>query len=97
MFQLLIRSAAVSSTLICVAILVNSWEGWAASQNAQRWVAAILFQLELTRRQVLGHAEDEHMCSALVHMCGEVRFHLLWRVCVYSWLRHLVSLVPSQT
>jgi hypothetical protein len=22
--------------------------------------------------KVAGHAEDEHMCSALVHMCGEV-------------------------
>jgi hypothetical protein len=22
--------------------------------------------------QVVGHDEDDHMCSALVHMCGEV-------------------------
>jgi hypothetical protein len=42
--------------------------------------------------QVLEHAEDEHMCSALVHMCGEVRFHLLWRVCVRSWLRQPCAL-----
>ena len=26
----------------------------------------------LTRSQVVGHVEDEHMCSALVHMCGKV-------------------------
>jgi hypothetical protein len=31
----------------------------------------------LTYSQVNGHDEDEddHMCSALVHMCGEVRIH----------------------
>ena len=47
---------------------------------AQRWVHANSFQLELMYRQPLEHAEDEHLCSALVHMCGEVRFHLLWPV-----------------
>ncbi len=25
--------------------------------------------------QVAGHVEDEHMCSARVHMCGMVRVH----------------------
>jgi hypothetical protein len=27
---------------------------------------------ELTYFEIAGHAEDEHRCSALVHMCGEV-------------------------
>ena len=26
----------------------------------------------LTRSQLAGHVGDEHRCSALVHMCGEV-------------------------
>lgn len=34
-----------------------------------------LFQLDPAQLQVTGHAEDEHMCSALAHFCGEVRFH----------------------
>ena len=34
------------------------------------------FSLILQQLQIDGHAEDEHMCSALAHMCGEVRFHL---------------------
>ena len=38
--------------------------------------------LGLMRCQVLGHVEDEHTCSAFVHMCGEVCFHLRWLVCV---------------
>jgi hypothetical protein len=40
----------------------------------------------LTYFQVAGHAEDEHLCSAPLHMCGKVRyqgggsvFHLLTR------------------
>ena len=34
------------------------------------------FSLNLQQLQIAGHAEDEHMCSALAHMCGEVRSHL---------------------
>ena len=49
----------------------------------------------LTRSQVVGHVEDEHMCSALVHMCGEV-----WPDSFVLW-KYLItvtrSLVPSRT
>jgi hypothetical protein len=52
----------------------------------------------LRGQQVFGHPEDEHLCSALVHMCGEVRFfHLLWHIYGCSWIRYSVSLAPSQT
>ena len=34
------------------------------------------FSLILQQLQTTGHFEHGHMCSALVHMCGEVRFHL---------------------
>lgn len=27
--------------------------------------------------QVAGHAEDEHLCSAPVHMCGKVRYEAM--------------------
>jgi hypothetical protein len=29
----------------------------------------------LTNPQVIGHDEDDHMCSARVHMCGEVQIY----------------------
>ncbi|KAI9455179.1 hypothetical protein BJY52DRAFT_1224795, partial [Lactarius psammicola] len=72
-------STSVSSTLTYVVILVSCREAEAVYKIAPRWVDATPFQLELMQCQVVGHTEDEHMCSALVHMCGEVRLHLLWR------------------
>jgi hypothetical protein len=53
-----------------------------------------VFQHDPTQLQVTLHAEDEHMCttcSALVHLCGQVRFNstvaemfLLWSLCLFS-------------
>ena len=54
------------------------------------------FSLILQQSQITGHAEDEHMCSALVHMCGEVRFHLVVARRFY-YLSLFFSRAPSKT
>jgi hypothetical protein len=42
-----------------------------------QWRQSLSDQWLLMCPQVMGHAEeDDHMCSALVHMCGEVWFDL---------------------
>ena len=45
----------------------------------------LLDQQLLTYPQVMGHAEDDdHMCSAPVHMCSEVWSHLQLRGLLFT-------------
>ena len=68
--------------LTCVASLANYREGEGAWKIVRKSVCRLSVERQvLTYSQVVGHDEDEddHMCSALVHMCGEVWIHLpLW-------------------
>ncbi|KAI0253468.1 hypothetical protein BJV78DRAFT_1153084 [Lactifluus subvellereus] len=48
-------------------------EGEVAYMTARKSAdSTALLGHEFTYLQVAGHVDDEHMCSALVHMCGEV-------------------------
>lgn len=44
----------------------------------------------------MGHAEEEHMCSALMHTCGEVRSHLVAARIFLLWLLWFISRAPSE-
>jgi hypothetical protein len=68
------QHTVVSSTPICVAALASCLDGEVACTTAQRSADPIAPSgHEFTFLQVAGHVDDDHMCSALVHMCGEVR------------------------
>ena len=68
--------AAAWSQLICVVNLANYQEGEVAWKIVRKSAAATAFFnvtcLRFPGPQVVGHEEDDHVCSALVHMCGEV-------------------------
>ena len=68
------HNAAVLSLLTCAAGLATILEGEVAWKNVRKSAATnTFFECHvLIYKQVAGHDEDEHMCSALVHMCGEV-------------------------
>jgi hypothetical protein len=48
------------------------WKAWLLGRLYESEKDKIFHLYELTAPQVLGHTGDEHMCSALVHMCGKV-------------------------
>ena len=50
----------------------------------------------LTCFQVAGHVGDEHRCSALVHMCGEVRLNSAVLLTHLITVTRFSSLVPSR-
>jgi hypothetical protein len=70
--------AVASSPLTCAASLACYWEGEVVWRTVQGSVVTITFLgcRCFTYEQVVGHAEEDHMCSALVHMCGEVWVYL---------------------
>lgn len=74
MIPLFDHNAAALSPLTYAASLASYREDEVAWKTVRRSAATNAF-LEchvLMYEQVAGHDEDEHMCSALVHMCGEV-------------------------
>ena len=84
-------------TPICVVAPAGYLEGKVAYTTARRSADRTASSgHELTYLQVAGHVDDEHMCSALVHMCGEVRVNFSVTVEHLSRICDIASLAPSR-
>jgi hypothetical protein len=68
------HNVAALSPLTYAANLASYQEDEVAWKTARMSAARnVFFEYHaLMYQQVAGHDDDEHMCSALVHMCGEV-------------------------
>jgi hypothetical protein len=87
----------VSLMPICVVAPAGCLEGEVAYTTARRSAdRTASLGHELTYLQVAGHVDDEHMCSALAHMCGEVRVNFCVAVRPLSRICDIASLAPSR-